>query len=260
MDLREKDKFVLDRDSENHLNYNPSGISADWQMGCVPTSNSNNSISMGVGQATSCPSASMVDSFSCSTLWDDHSSNPHNLGISLNTTTTNASNNVHIIKPIPPPSRLDMGGWNPSDHISKDGVFQQTSIGILPPGGLSSQFPSDSTFIEQAARLSCFGSGTFTSMLSPFDTSNSYFTQSRRSDPNILEGHNRSNGEGSPMNSQKDTTSSQRVGEHGNTEFNGGGSGQEEIPLEKSVAKKRKRNTQVCIIRREDFQFNRITF
>ncbi|XP_058115086.1 transcription factor bHLH49-like isoform X2 [Magnolia sinica] len=182
MDLSEKDKFGMEKSSGgDHLNYHTSNISSDWRftggpnltnpsIGLVPTENPIANPPMG---SPSCSSVSMVDTY-CPSLWDHHGS--QNLGFCENNiqTSTSTSNTVSIRKSVFGSSRSGVEkplevGWNPS--MSKGGVFLQPGVGILPQS--LSQFPSDSGFIERAARFSCFSSTNFNDIVNPFSVSES---------------------------------------------------------------------------------------
>ncbi|PKU64230.1 transcription factor bHLH49 isoform X2 [Dendrobium catenatum] len=128
MDLGEKGKFGLEKRTVDSLNCNTTGLTTtEWnQIGSLP-----------------CPSASMVDSFG-HVIWNQLPSNTHNLSFSNAQATASSST---IGKPVPM-------NWNPSDSLTKGGMFFSTGMGMLP---LSlSQFPCDAGFTERAARFSCF--------------------------------------------------------------------------------------------------------
>ncbi|XVE91696.1 hypothetical protein REPUB_Repub01dG0032900 [Reevesia pubescens] len=179
MDIGEKDKYELEKRNENNINYQASGMSSDWQFGganltstpmsLVPSDNP-----MAIG--SSCASASLVDSFG-SNLWE-HPSNSQNLGfcdINLQNGAS-SSNAMGFGKGGPTSMRssidrpFDMG-WNAASSMLKGGIFLTNATGILPQS-LSqlalSQLPSDSAFIERAARFSSFNGGNFSDMVNPF--------------------------------------------------------------------------------------------
>lgn len=129
MDLGEKEKFGLEKRTVDSLNCNAIGLTtAEWnQIGSLP-----------------CPSASMADSFG-HVMWNQLPANTHSLNFSNAQATASSSNTG---KPVPM-------NWNPSDSMTKGGMFLNTGPGMLP---LSlSQFPCDAGFTERAARLSCLG-------------------------------------------------------------------------------------------------------
>ncbi|KNA14005.1 hypothetical protein SOVF_111390 isoform B [Spinacia oleracea] len=144
MDMNDKDKLELEKRNEAPLSYHPSGVSADWRydipsfanssMGPVPSGNSMDVCGDAVGP--SCSSGSMVDSFGPTTVWE----HPVNTGFK--------EMNVH----------------NVSDPLLmlKSGLFLPSML----PHTLS-QFPTDSAFIERAARFSSFSGGHFGEMLNP---------------------------------------------------------------------------------------------
>ncbi|KAK9277390.1 hypothetical protein L1049_006933 [Liquidambar formosana] len=177
MDMGDEDKFEVDKRSEDSLNYH----SSDWRFGGANLNNTSmGSIPMGIPMtvckgdligSSSCSSATMVDSF-CPTPWD-HPTNSQNLGFCDINVQNNASssNTLGIRKGGPGALRasgvksLDIG-WNSTSSMLKGGLFLPNVPGVLPQS--LSQFPADSGFIERAARFSCFGSGTFSDMVSPF--------------------------------------------------------------------------------------------
>ncbi|XP_008788970.2 transcription factor bHLH49 [Phoenix dactylifera] len=249
MDINEKDKFGLEK-TEDHPNYHSSGMSADWQIG-NPSMALVSAPPMGSSQ---CPSVSMVECFSPS-LWIP-SVHAQSLGFCGNNvqSSTAASNSMPIGKPVPRPLRLDIG-WNPSDCSSKgSGIFLQTGTGVLPPR--VSHFPTDSAFIERAARFSCFDGGNLGSMMNPFSTPESLSSYSntpkgvpgaqiQKSEMNTTEAHmdaslpiDHGSSSRSPMKEQRDKGTSHGAGvssnESGEPEFSGGG--QEEAPNLASAA------------------------
>ncbi|KAK1315766.1 Transcription factor bHLH49 [Acorus calamus] len=145
-------------------------------------------------------SASMADSFN-SVLWE------HHMNASV---TPNVPNDM---KPI------DIG-WNvSSDFMSKGGLFIQPNAGVP-------QFPTDTAFIERAAKYSCFGGGNFNALVSPFGVT----------DESVKLGVN----EGSPMRMQS------KPNEEKCAEGEISRSGQEDLAnLDNSISlKKRKRGGQ----------------
>ncbi|PON79809.1 Basic helix-loop-helix transcription factor [Parasponia andersonii] len=180
MDMGEKDKFELDNKNEDAMNYSP-GMSSDWRFDGSNLTNTSmglvtagNSMAVGKGDligSSACSSASMVDSF-VPTLWD-HPSNPQNLGFCDMNVQNNAStlNALGIRKGSPASLRtgidraLDMC-WNQSGPMLKGSMFLPNMPGMLPQS--LSQLPTDSAFIERAARFSCFNGGNFSDMVNPF--------------------------------------------------------------------------------------------
>ncbi|XXG79993.1 hypothetical protein AAC387_Pa09g0954 [Persea americana] len=60
-------------------------------------------------------------------------------------------------------------GWNPPNSVPNADVFLQTGTPVLSQN--STQFSTDSPFIEWAARFSCFNSGDFSNVVNPIRTS-----------------------------------------------------------------------------------------
>ncbi|ONK55018.1 uncharacterized protein A4U43_UnF8490 [Asparagus officinalis] len=127
--------------SRDHLNHqNSPSDSANWQYGNssmnMPLPNSSLPMYQGIQMApsSSCPQVSMAESFY---------PNPWN----------NPNNSVPIGKPIPLSQRLDMG------------MFLPANPGVLHPS--LSDFPSDSSFIERAAKFSSFSAGNFSALVNP---------------------------------------------------------------------------------------------
>ncbi|XP_062111283.1 transcription factor bHLH49 isoform X2 [Humulus lupulus] len=191
MDMGEKNKFELDNKNEDPMNYS-SGMSSDWRFGGSNLANTSmglvqaaNSMVIGKGDligSSSCSSAPVVDSF-VSTLWD-HTANPQNLGFCDMNIQNNASslNALGIGKGSPASLRngvdrtLDMC-WNPSSPMLKGGLFLPNMPGMIPQS--LSQLPTDSAFIERAARFSCFNGGNFSDMVNPFAIQDSVNLYSR---------------------------------------------------------------------------------
>ncbi|XP_008807018.1 transcription factor bHLH49-like isoform X2 [Phoenix dactylifera] len=194
------------------------------------------------------PSVSMVESFPPS-LWNPsaHSQNSGFCGNSVQSSMV-ASNSMPTGKPIPGPSKLDMG-WNPSDSSSQGSrVFLQTGPGALSP--TLSHFPTDSAFIEHVARFSSFNGGNLNGMVSPFSTAESLSSYSntrkgalgaqiQKSKMSPTEARmaaslpiDHGSSSRSPMKEQRDKGSLHGAGvsgnESGEPEFSGGG--QEEAP------------------------------
>lgn len=189
--MGEKDKFELDNKNEDHMNYS-AGMSSDWRfdgsnltntsMGLVPAGNS---MAIGKGDligSSSCSSAPMVDSF-VPALWEQPT-NPQNLGFCDMNVQNNGStlDALGIRKSSPASLRtgidrtLDMC-WNPSNPMLKGGMFLPNMPGMHPQS--LSQLPTDSAFIERAARFSCFNGGNFSDTVNPFAISESMSLYSR---------------------------------------------------------------------------------
>ncbi|KAG1363737.1 transcription factor bHLH49-like [Cocos nucifera] len=267
MDINKKDKFGLEKTGD-HPNYHSSGMSADRQFG-------NPSIGLVSAHpmvSSPCPSVSMVESFHPS-LWNPsaHSQNSGFCGNNVQSSMA-ASNSLPAGNLVPGPLRLDMG-WNPSDSSSKgSGIFLQTGPGVLSPS--LSHFPTNSAFIERAARFSSFHGGNLNGMVSPFGTAESLSSYSNtpkgvlgaqiqqskmstteaRVDASLPVDHGSSSR--SPMREQRDKGSLHGAGVLGNEsaepEFSGGA--REEAPNLASpagdssskglAAKKRRRSDQ----------------
>lgn len=151
MNIKDKDNSELEKRNDEPLSYHSIGISTDWRydipnfasssMGLMSSYSSMALCGDAVGP--SCSSGLMVDSFG-PTIWE-HPVNMSPLGFS--------ELNVH-------------NGSAVSDPLSmlKGGLFLPTMSGLLPHS--LSQFPTDSAFVERAARFSSF-SGHFGDMLNP---------------------------------------------------------------------------------------------
>ncbi|TYH34064.1 hypothetical protein ES332_D13G103400v1 [Gossypium tomentosum] len=174
MDVGEKDKYELEKRNDNSLNYQASGMSSAWQFGgsnltSTPMSlvSSDNPLVIGSSSA----SASMGDSF-CSNLWE-HPSNSQNLGFcDINVQNGASSSNATGIGRGGPASvrgsidRPFEMGWNASSSMLKGGIFLPNASGVLPSS--LSQLPTDSAFIERAAKFSSFNGGNFSDIVNPF--------------------------------------------------------------------------------------------
>ncbi|KAK6921847.1 Myc-type, basic helix-loop-helix (bHLH) domain [Dillenia turbinata] len=208
MDLGDKDKFELEKGSEDPSNFHPSGISLDWRFesanlantstGLVPTGNSMSVCKEDLVGSSSCSSASMVESFYPS-LWEQPT-NQNTLGFCdmIVQTTASTSSALGFRKGLPGSFRagieknLDQA-WNPQGTMIKGGMFLPSAAAKLPQS--LSQFPADSAFIERAARFSCFNSGNFSDMMNPFNMPDSIspYTKGARmmSGPQEILGGNR---------------------------------------------------------------------
>ncbi|XP_006573185.1 transcription factor bHLH49 isoform X2 [Glycine max] len=173
--MGDKEKFELDR-NEDPMSYS-SGMHSDWRFGGANIASSSvamvglgNSMNVSRGDligSSSCSSASMVDSFgpnywenpTCSQNLGFCDINVHNNGGSSSTVAIRkdgfgfgrAGQDHH--------ETLEMG-WNPANSILSNGP------GMFPH--TLSQFPTDSGFIERAARFSCFSGGNFSDMVNSY--------------------------------------------------------------------------------------------
>ncbi|XP_027913675.1 transcription factor bHLH49 [Vigna unguiculata] len=173
--MSDKKKFEVDR-NEDPMGYS-SGMHSDWRFeganlanssaGLVAMGNSMNASRGDLIGSSSCSSASMVDSFGAS-YWDNTTGsqnlgfcdfNVHNNGGSSNTAGIRKEGfgfgrvaQVHH-------GTLEMA-WNPANSMVPNGP------GLFPHS--LSQFPTDSGFIERAARFSCFSGGNFTDMVNSY--------------------------------------------------------------------------------------------
>ncbi|KAL9401918.1 hypothetical protein Peur_005767 [Populus x canadensis] len=184
MDMSDKDKFELEESNDNPINYRSPGVMSldrrfnstsipNSSLGLVPTDNQMSVCRRDLAEAgaASCSSASVIDSFGPA-MWE-HPTNSQNLVFcDINVQNiASSSNTAGIGKGFPASLRngidrtLEMG-WNPPNPMLKGGNFLPNASGMLPQS--LSQFPADSAFIERAARFSCFNSGNFSDMGSPF--------------------------------------------------------------------------------------------
>lgn len=145
MHMTDKDKFELEKRTEDPLNCNSPSLSSEWRFtGSILPNTSMSMVSPG-NQATICK-GNLIGSDS-SSLWE-HPSNIQTLGL-----------------------------YNSS--ILKGGIFLPNNISSLIPPNSLSQFPADSAFIERAARFSCFSGGNISDMVNPFGVSESMSAYSR---------------------------------------------------------------------------------
>ncbi|KAE9595706.1 hypothetical protein Lal_00030451 [Lupinus albus] len=172
--MSEKENFELNR-NQDPMSYS-TGMNLDWRFGGAnPPNSSVDLVSMGnsvnvsrvdlIG-SSSCSSASMVDSFGPN-FWDHPPNsqnmgfcdiNAHNNGSSSNTIGIRRDGHAHG-------AALEMG-WNMANPMLKGDGFIPNGPGMFPRG--LSQFPTDSGFIERAARFSCFGGGNFGEMVNSY--------------------------------------------------------------------------------------------
>ncbi|KAJ1412066.1 Myc-type, basic helix-loop-helix [Sesbania bispinosa] len=179
--MSDKEKFELDR-NEDPMSYS-TGMPSDWRFGGANLANSSVGLvamgsSMNVNRgdligSSSCSSASMVDSFGPN-FWD-HPTNSQNLGFcDINVHNNGSSSNTTGIRKDgfgfgragQDHGSLEMG-WNPSNSMLKGDGFLPNGPGIFPQS--LSQFPTDSGFIERAARFSCFSGGNFGDMVNSYE-------------------------------------------------------------------------------------------
>ncbi|XP_057448025.1 transcription factor bHLH49 isoform X2 [Lotus japonicus] len=159
--MSDKEKFELDR-NEDPMSYS-TGVPSDWRFEGANLANSSvGFVSRGdlIG-SSSCSSASMVDSFAPN-FWEHHPTNSHNLGfcdINVHNNSGSSSNMSGIRK-----DGFEMG-WNQGNTLLKGDGFLPN--GLFPQ--TLSQFPSDSGFIERAARFSCFSGGNFGPMANSYE-------------------------------------------------------------------------------------------
>ncbi|KAL3830580.1 hypothetical protein ACJIZ3_019382 [Penstemon smallii] len=210
---------------------NTTHMSSNWQVNGNNslTSSSTGMIQIGnsMVESSACSSAPMVDSF-----WDPQSLAYTDLNVQ-NVTSTSTSLG---------PLRANMN-WTPN------AMFPQS----LP------HFPSDSAFIERAARFSCFNGGSFGEMMNPFSTPDPLHPYSRiLGGPNEVFGGNprhemnmttNVSKEASPLKNEKKSEclvreEGKRVSgnESDEAEFSGRGAQEESSGKGLIGSKKRKRN------------------
>ncbi|XP_019460637.1 PREDICTED: transcription factor bHLH49-like [Lupinus angustifolius] len=173
LNMSEKEKFELDK-NQDPMSYS-SGMNLDWRFGDSNPPNSSvglvamgNSMNASRGDligSSSCSSASMVDSFGPN-FWD-HPPNSQNMGFcDINVHNNGSSSNtVGIGRAGHDHGAIEMG-WNPGNPMLKGDGFIPNGPGMFPHS--LSQFPTDSGFIERAARFSCFGVGNFGEMVNSY--------------------------------------------------------------------------------------------
>ncbi|CAL9182886.1 transcription factor bHLH49-like isoform X1 [Musa acuminata AAA Group] len=150
--------------NEDNLDYNYSGNSSDWQqcnpsIGCLDSGNPSAAVSQGnqIG-STPCSSISMADPFSAG-LWN------------LSTESTS----LDLCKDKLQGSSNQITG----NSMSVGGTLLQTGSGVLHQS--LSHFPSDSAFIERAARFSCFGGSDLGGLMNPYSAAQSQSPHSNAS-------------------------------------------------------------------------------
>lgn len=177
MDSDDKDKFEPAKQNEDPMNFNSASISSDWQfcsanlssapMNLVRPGNSMAVCREDLIGSSSCSSAPMAESFGPA-LWD-HLSTMENLGF-VNISAQNNLSTSHLlgIRKVGPESVRGDIGWNPPTSMLKGGLFVPSALGTLPITEGLPHFPTDSGFIERAARFSCFSGGNLGSVMNPF--------------------------------------------------------------------------------------------
>ncbi|KAK4260929.1 hypothetical protein QN277_003989 [Acacia crassicarpa] len=174
--MSDKENFEIDR-NEDHMSYS-SSMPSDWRYGVANLANT---------------SVGLVDSY-VSGFWD-HSMSSQNLGSScdINVQNNNGSsssstgNRKDGLALAGHDRTLEMG-WNPTSSILKGDAFLPNRPTIFPQS--LSQIPTDSAFIERAARFSCFSQfngGNFSSMMNSFGIPQSTGLYAGRD--NALAGH-----------------------------------------------------------------------
>ncbi|KAM7484475.1 hypothetical protein LguiA_000484 [Lonicera macranthoides] len=179
--MADQDKFELEKGNEEPIiDYHSPNLSSEWRfnganlpnttMGLIPPM----AICKGdILESSSCSSASMLDSSFCPPIWDQPT-NSHSLGFcdisvqnNVRTSNTLGFRKGNLVPPRSVERTLDMS-WAPQNSIPKEALFLPTitTPGILPQS--LSHCPTDSGFIERAARFSCFSGGNFGDMTNPF--------------------------------------------------------------------------------------------
>lgn len=150
----DQEKFELDR-NDDPMSYSTS-MPLDWRFGGANLANT---------------SVGLVDSY-VPNFWD-HPINPQNLGLCDIDVHKNgsSSNPVGNRKDDLAFSRaghdktLEMA-WNPANSVLKVDAFLPNGPAIFPQS--LTHIPTDSGFIERAARFSCFNGGNFGDMMNSF--------------------------------------------------------------------------------------------
>lgn len=168
--------------AEDSRKYNAAEVPTDWRlsganltnasMGLIPAENRMGICKADLMESSSCSTASMVDSF-CATIWDQPTTDSQNMGFcDVNVQNiTSSSSRFEFRKDNLGPPRTDLEqaivmGWNPNNPMLKESMLLPTSTRMVPQS--LSQFPTDSGFIERAARFSCFSGGNFSNLANPF--------------------------------------------------------------------------------------------
>lgn len=191
--MSEKESFEIDR-SEDHMGYS-SSMPLDWRFGVPNLANA---------------SVGLVDSYVPS-FWD-HSIGSQNLGacdmnVQNNGGSSSSIGNRKDGLALGGHDRTLEMGWNPSSILKGDASFLPNRPTMFPQS--LSHIPTDSGFIERAARFSCFSQfngGSFTSMVNSFGIPQSIGLYGGRD--NALAGHGSKSGHG-----ERPQETSQEVGE-----------------------------------------------
>ncbi|MCL7052215.1 hypothetical protein MKW94_030085 [Papaver nudicaule] len=183
MDLSDKENPELEK---RNMDYHSPNLVSEWQynshsnlstqpLESTPTENSVDRSRGDLIGSNASSSVSMVNSF-CPNIWDQP--NSQNLGFYGNNlgTSTSSSSTLVIDKGIPQTSSIGMDkilnmDWNCSNSMMRGSSFLPSGVGMLPQS--LSDFPTDSAFIERAARFSCFNGGNFGDIMNPFSISQS---------------------------------------------------------------------------------------
>ncbi|KAL1807839.1 hypothetical protein ACET3Z_024829 [Daucus carota] len=182
MDRGSPDKNKAEERNEDSRKYNAAEVPTDWRlsganltnasMGLIPAENRMGICKADLMESSSCSTASMVDSF-CATIWDQPTTDSHNMGfcdVNVQNITSSSSRFEFRKDNLGPPRNdleqaIDMG-WNPNNPMLKESMLLPTSTRMVPQS--LSEFPTDSGFIERAARFSCFSGGNFSNLANPF--------------------------------------------------------------------------------------------
>ncbi|KAI4373325.1 hypothetical protein MLD38_011460 [Melastoma candidum] len=165
------DQEEMNKDAANHNSAhawsNLTGTSLNLAGPCYSMPSSRGDF-MGDGAYSS--SALMVDSFGRE-LWD-RASDPslENLGcceVSGHSHNNSSLSETSGIRRIGTAAFRTNVGWNPRSPMLNSALYAPNALNIPPGSFCLPQFPSDSGFIERAARFSCFNGGNFTSLPNP---------------------------------------------------------------------------------------------
>ncbi|KAL8121000.1 transcription factor bHLH49 isoform X2 [Apium graveolens] len=200
MDRGSPDKNEAERGDEDSRNYNAHDMPSDWRLsganltnsslGLIPAENPMVICKGDVLESSPCSTASMVDSF-CANIWDQPATNSLNMGFCDINVQNNASSSsaFGFRKGDLGPPRTDLEraiemSWNSNNPMLKENMLLPTSTRKVPHS--LSQFPTDSGFIERAARFSCFSGGNFSDLANPFSVPESMSTYTRG--PALMQG------------------------------------------------------------------------
>ncbi|XP_017223523.1 transcription factor bHLH49-like isoform X1 [Daucus carota subsp. sativus] len=181
MDRGSPDKTEAEKGDEDSRNCSAPNMSSDWQFSGTNLKNASMGLIRGSSplvickgdliESSSCSTASMVDSF-CPPIWDQANTKSQNMGFC----DANVQNNTGSVSPlgyrtgnlVAPRTDLERAlemGWSPHNTMSKQNMLP-TSSRMIPQS--LSQFPTDSGFIERAARFSSFSGGNFSDIVNVF--------------------------------------------------------------------------------------------